>query len=243
MDYEKKYKDALEKMKSWVRGEHPECFSEAQKAAEFIFPELRESEDERIRKGIVETIKQCPDTFLNPKNRNKMLAYLEKQKEQKPAERFAEAREEYEVEWSRKEVVDIDHWSGGDDAMLESILSDINYATPPYKKGNDEYIRKIAWVKSLRPQPKQEWSEEDEKTINDACTFIDKYADSINKLYLTKSLELYRLSEKLKSLRPSWKPSEEQMEALNALNCHGDLSYVGQQNQLISLYNDLKKLI
>lgn len=42
---------------------------------------------------------------------------------------------------------------------------------------------------------------------------------------------------------PSWKPREEQMEALNALNCHGDLSYIGQQNQLISLYNDLKKLM
>lgn len=40
-----------------------------------------------------------------------------------------------------------------------------------------------------------------------------------------------------------WKPSEEQMKALKALNCHGDLSYAGQQNQLISLYNDLKKLI
>lgn len=42
--------------------------------------------------------------------------------------------------------------------------------------------------------------------------------------------------------QPSWKPSEEQMDALNALNCHGDLSYIGQQSQLISLYNDLKKL-
>ena len=40
-----------------------------------------------------------------------------------------------------------------------------------------------------------------------------------------------------------WKPSKEQMDALNALNCHGDLSYVGQQNQLVSLYNDLKKLM
>lgn len=40
-----------------------------------------------------------------------------------------------------------------------------------------------------------------------------------------------------------WKPSQEQMKALNALNCHGDISYVGQQNQLVSLYQDLKKLM
>lgn len=46
-----------------------------------------------------------------------------------------------------------------------------------------------------------------------------------------------------KESRKDWKSSEEQMKALNALNCHGDLSYVGQQNQLISLYNDLKKLM
>ena len=41
MDYEKAYKDALERMKSWAKGEHPEYFSEAQKAAEFIFPWLQ----------------------------------------------------------------------------------------------------------------------------------------------------------------------------------------------------------
>ena len=40
----------------------------------------------------------------------------------------------------------------------------------------------------------------------------------------------------------SWNPSEEQMKALNALNCYGGLSYVGQQEHLISLYNDLKSL-
>lgn len=40
-----------------------------------------------------------------------------------------------------------------------------------------------------------------------------------------------------------WKPNKEQMEALNVLNLYGNLSYVGQQNQLILLYQDLKKLM
>lgn len=56
MDYKERYNAALERMKSWVRGEHPECFSEAQKAAEFIFPELKENEDERIRKELIEQV-------------------------------------------------------------------------------------------------------------------------------------------------------------------------------------------
>ena len=63
-------------MKSWVRGEHPECFCEAQKAAEFIFPELKESEDERIRKAIIAYISH--DQHCGVSNAD-MIAWLEKQ--------------------------------------------------------------------------------------------------------------------------------------------------------------------
>ena len=68
MDYKKKYEEALERMKSWAKGEHPECFSEAQKAAEFVFPELKESEDEKIRKEIIDFFKarkyNCSERFI-----------------------------------------------------------------------------------------------------------------------------------------------------------------------------------
>ena len=80
MDYEKKYKEALERMKSWAKGEHPECFSEAQKTAEFIFPELKESEDERIRKSLINFLKS---PFVNENITDKKvapwIAWLEKQ--------------------------------------------------------------------------------------------------------------------------------------------------------------------
>ena len=99
-------------------------------------------------------------------------------------------------------------------------------------------------------QPKQEWSEEDEKVICDACCWIAEYAGFLMRENKDKAQMLWKLSNKLKSIpmrcpksSDNWKPSEEQMKALNALNCYGDLSYVGQQNQLISLYNDLKKLM
>lgn len=72
----KAYDDALERMKSWVRGEHPECFTEAQKAAEFIFPKLAESEDkfEKPNGGIV--LEDCSegDGFYKVN-----LAYLSKE--------------------------------------------------------------------------------------------------------------------------------------------------------------------
>ena len=78
-DYEKKYKEALERMKSWVKGEHPECFCDAQKAAEFIFPELAESEDEKIKREIVAYINELAD-LKNEKIPTKWLTWLEKQK-------------------------------------------------------------------------------------------------------------------------------------------------------------------
>ena len=81
INYEKKYKEALERMKSWAKGEHPECFSEAQKTAEFIFPELKESEDERIRQEIRNFIWGYPNKLPE---RDKWLAWFEKQGEKKP---------------------------------------------------------------------------------------------------------------------------------------------------------------
>jgi hypothetical protein len=80
----KAYDEAIERMKSWARGEHPECFTEAQKAAEFIFPELKESEDEKIRKSIIEHLeylgKYCSESMPDV---DKWIAWLEKQGEQK----------------------------------------------------------------------------------------------------------------------------------------------------------------
>jgi len=48
----------------------------------------------------------------------------------------------------------------------------------------------------------------------------------------------------LKSLkdRYTWKPSDEQITALSDINLTGCISYAGQGQELINLYNDLKKL-
>ena len=87
-DYKKKYEEALERMKSWARGEHPECFTEAQKTAEFIFPELAESEDERIRKDILVVLENAATKFFKEEGKMPVwydgaIAWLEKQDGQK----------------------------------------------------------------------------------------------------------------------------------------------------------------
>jgi len=99
----------------------------------------------------------------------------------------------------------------------------------------------IKWLQSLKdrvqPQPKQEWSEEDEKISNALYESID---------FL--SLKSFGFSEDevcdwLKSLKAQthWKPSEKQMKWLKdvidtvPMTCR-------QQLPLESLYNDLKNL-
>ena len=82
MDFEKKYNEALERARMYYNELH-HC--RAKEELEIIFPELRESEDERIRKaiiGLIEELQRSDKNFAGVELAE-MLAYLEKQKEQK----------------------------------------------------------------------------------------------------------------------------------------------------------------
>ena len=80
MDYEKKYKEAFEIAKAY-KGHDVRC------ALEEIFPVLKESEDERIIRDMIETIKKeskdFPSSVIAEKSHT-WLAWIEKQGEQKP---------------------------------------------------------------------------------------------------------------------------------------------------------------
>ena len=201
MDYEKKYKEASERFKAWREKylTKETAFGDViydktgEMQAEFnaIFPELAESEDERIRQSLLAYIKG-ESKRLDTK---KWIAYLEKQKEQKPR---WEINTPHTTNWTKEMI----------DEKFEELVE----------------------------QRPAEWSKEDEAMRADILDSLRRYQLSMPNYQVELQMRW------LKSLRPSWKPSEEQMEALNTLNCHGGLSYIGQQNLLISLYNDLKKL-
>ena len=92
----------------------------------------------------------------------------------------------------------------------------------------------------VQPQPKQEWSEEDEDVINHLlaiCAGAKRYRQFAGCL----QEDITKYQTWLKSLRPQnhWKPSEEQMGAL--FEAHKQMSAVYHM-PLITLYNDLKKL-
>ena len=96
MDYKEKYKKALERAKKlYEQGTITESLG-------YVFPELTESEDERIRKGLIENFKwfcgDYPETTKWGKDDNLLvkdiIAWLEKQSKKKSADEVLKIRQE-----------------------------------------------------------------------------------------------------------------------------------------------------
>ena len=132
-------------------------------------------------------------------------------------------------------------WSKEDEKMYRG-LHNLIYSTP-YCDSRKELSD---WLESIkeRVQHKVEWSEEDEKIINE----IEESLLAYKIIVIDNDRELANYIEKeinwLKSLRPQkqWKPSEEQMEILQYLcetSSHPNEKVIPV---LKSLYQELKKL-
>ena len=236
MDNEKKYNEALERAKKWER-EHPHGYV-IKDMMEYIFPELAESEDERITRAINNMLPFIPDEAYanNGVTKEGVLNWLEKQKEQKPAE-----------------------WSDEDEKMIERLITRLNWITNNTRTDgtspNITFFDEIDWLKSLRPQPKVELSEDVKKTLDEVSHIL------VGLNYKQIAKDYKQAVEKLLSLRPSWKPTEvcygekgdpdpagvwkpskEQMT--NLLRAEGRLRIEGESvlaSKLAELYEQLKK--
>ena len=189
---------------------------------EFLFPEVKESGDEWIRKWLIEMVEELrkanPTNAEHNGNCSEAIAYLEKQKEQKPAE-----------------------WS--DSVAKEMFIKALERAVEQTKKGYElTDCDKHSWWEDFKAYcgiAPAEWSEEDEKMLTHVFEAI-RYADNH---YQFDGKEVSSVDVKvwlLKSLRPSWKPSEEQMECLGLI-VKTSKRFVHSEI-ITSLYNDLKKL-
>lgn len=126
-------------------------------------------------------------------------------------------------------------WSEKDETDMKDIIKAV---VEVWDK--DDANRMIRLLKSLRPQLKQEWSEEE----------VDKLVQERAKASGTShsELEFYRhgIIDGVHHFyfQPHWKPSEEQMKALWKMMKNGvHLSaWKELQPNIESLYNDLKKL-
>lgn len=129
-----------------------------------------------------------------------------------------------------KDVEKPAEWSEKDKAFLKVAIATCN-----------RYSHKdIAdWLKSLPErlnfQPKEEWSDEDEETIGTLINYFE--GDALD--YSTD--EMIR---RIRALRPSWKPSKEQMEVLlSTQDMVRSSGYRQNAKVLASLYEQLKRLL
>lgn len=123
----KRYDDAINRMKYYVVDEYG-C--SRIKVAD-VFPELKESNDERIRKSLIELFKdmEWDDSILHDYNmdKDKTIAWLEKQGEQKQ-------------EWSKDDENEYDH-----------ILKTLNLVAEEQEtKGYNNLISTVNWFKSIK---------------------------------------------------------------------------------------------
>ena len=87
MDYEKAYKEALKRAKQVKHDVINIGCKMDPDMLDIIFPELAESEDERIRKELLDAFAAYDiDSSWNGIPVSSVLSWLERQKEQKPVE-------------------------------------------------------------------------------------------------------------------------------------------------------------
>lgn len=107
-------------------------------------------------------------------------------------------------------------------------------------------LNDVRWLKNLLEKQKEQkpaWSEEDEKMIDTIVSVLGQYIDYKAVSGTGTGYATPRYSKEidwLKSLRPSWKPSKEQIEALEKAvvrSCSHDYGVF-----LSELYEQLKKL-
>lgn len=202
MDYEKEYKEALERAKIWK--DKSGMPKDKQGILDDIFPELKESGDERIRKELIAYFEQFDNGELHGVDISDWIAWLEKQGE-KSADKMIEAlRTEYEkgradaiteMQGGQKPLVidegkaEMDYcftkmmngekvssaWSKNDEEMWIDAIKYLELFDAQGIHG-DVAVPCMEWLKSLkdRVQPKQEWSEDDKGNMLSVKCVIDK---------------------------------------------------------------------
>lgn len=131
MDYKEKYEQALERCKKEFNFNNlAYSHEEIKQRLEHVFPELKE--DERIRKALIQHIKYKV-SVISGWRKEELIAWLEKQGEQKP------------VEWSEED-------ENLFNLSLENLLELRNRFGEKYGKVGDC----IPWLKSLKERMKGE---------------------------------------------------------------------------------------
>lgn len=187
MNYEQKHKDALINSNS-ARAKH----------CELIFPELKESEDEMIRKAILEHIQLCSESIPD---RDRWIAWLEKQGEQKqdPCKHCKDkclncynfpCIDKRTFEQQQEQTIEIPF--GAKDSKLQEVTYHIPDGYHAEIKGNEVVIKKSEQKTTWKP------TEEQIEALEHLLETIRRHEYSY--FHEEKFLLLHSLLEQLKEL-------------------------------------------
>ena len=201
-------------------------------AIETIFPELRESEDERIRKWIVDVISYHFDEEM----KKSALAWLEKQKEHR----------------NNSDAPNENSWSGiisssDKDKNLDEIAQD-------YVDGVKKYNSEPTWdliqtavcyghhLAEYKEQKPVEWSDEDEESLDSIIRRLDSLLDGADILEKTNIVGEIAF---LKSLRqqPKVEWSEEDKKMIKSISnsiCGNDWRTKEEKDKMCNWLNSLR---
>ena len=185
----KRYDEALEKLRRLHDNyDTVSTLINVKEELENIFPELKESEDERIRNRLINYLKvDLEEHPAREKRINEMLTWLEKQGEKKPvvddkdAEKASEEYRNFRMSCGIKDPV---------------MLNEIEEA---FYEG------------AIRKQKLAEWSEEDEYCRHQLIAFCE---NCIAQDACSKRCSNWLKSLRPQN---TWKPSDEQMKVLNEI--------------------------
>jgi len=195
-----------------------------------LFPELKESEDEKIMKEIKAFIRSRGSQITQSKT-DAWIAWLEKQGEQKPVAKYKVGDTVYYDSFGR--LVSF---------VIANIVED-GTDNPMYedKDGNSVFQNDIV-------EQNTAWSEDDEKKTNYLIGLLQN-STMHNPALRTTNEELENWLKELKDriqTQPTWKPTDEQVEALETYLYNPQYISSSEDKRLNlveSLYEQLKKLM
>ena len=215
-----KYEEALERARKYYK-ETTNSVYNYKDMLEQIFPDIEESEDKKIKEEIVNYFQcQSRDEPCRKHIHDKWIAWLEKQGEQKTA------------------------WSEEDEEMCQETIDWFEKKCFPYALENENPAREsIKWLKSLKnrvlPQPKQEWSEEEqvsEEFINALGTMLndglpDRYLVSEERIKKSAELLFSIARKQLKNEMQEWSEEDEKiaLSIEQVMNCASLLNIVPEK--------------